>query len=79
MTNFFRARFTSSILMPLFLPSSSVSLSYFIIAVPMRECLRKHSCMSSSFPIAMLNATSFFLNMEEKLNMASGHYYIHCS
>ena len=43
-----------SILTPLFLPSSSVSLSYFILAVPMREC------MSSSFPIAILNGTCFF-------------------
>ena len=41
-----------SILMPLFCVSSSVSLSYFILAVPMRECLGKHSCMSSQFPIA---------------------------
>ena len=32
-----------SVLAPLFLPSSSVSLSYFIRAVPMRECLGKHS------------------------------------
>ena len=39
-----------SILTLLFLPSSSVFLSYFILAVPMRECLRKHSCMSSLFP-----------------------------
>ena len=32
------------ILAPLFLPSS-VSLPYFILAVPMRECLGKHSSM----------------------------------
>ena len=36
-----------SILTPLFLPPSSVSLSYFILGVPMRKCLGKHSCMSS--------------------------------
>ena len=36
-----------SILTPLFLPSSSVSLSYFVLAVPMRECLGKHSCIGS--------------------------------
>ena len=38
----------------LFLPFSSVLLSYFILAVPMRECLGKHSrslCMSSTLPI----------------------------
>ena len=49
-----------SILTPLFCVSSSVSLSYFVPAVPMRKCLRKHSCMSSSFPIVILNDTSFF-------------------
>ena len=35
-----------SILTPL-LPSLSVSLSCYIIAVSMRECLGKHSCISS--------------------------------
>ena len=49
-----------SILTPVFLPSSSVSLSYFVLAVPMRECLGKHSCMSSPFPVAILNATVLF-------------------
>ena len=34
-------------------------LSYFILAVPMRKCLGKHSC-KSSFPIDILNDTSFF-------------------
>ena len=37
-----------------------VSLSYFVLAVPMRECLGKHSCMSSPFPIAIQNGTCFF-------------------
>ena len=46
-----------SILAPLFLPSSFLSLSYFILAVPMRKCLGKHSCTSSTFPIAILNGT----------------------
>ena len=41
-----------SILTPLFLPSWSVSLAYFILAVPMREYLEKYSCMSFPFPIA---------------------------
>ena len=44
----------------LFKSSSSVSLSYFILAVPMRECLGKHVCMSSPYPIAILNGTSPF-------------------
>ena len=48
-----------SILTPLFLPSF-VSLSYFILAVPIRECLGKHLCTSSPFPIAILNGTCFF-------------------
>ena len=43
----------------LFYPSSSVSLSNFYLAVPMRGCLGKHSCMSSPFPIAILNGTCF--------------------
>ena len=47
------------ILTPLFLPSSSVSLSYFILAIPMRKCLGKHSCMSSPFLIGILNGTLF--------------------
>ena len=47
------------VLRPRFL-RSSVSLSYFILAVPMRECLRKHSCMSARFPIAILNGTCVF-------------------
>ena len=38
-----------SILTPLFLSSLSVSLSYFILTVPMRECLGKHSWTSSHF------------------------------
>ena len=32
----------------------------FIFAVPMRECLVKPSCMSSTFLIATLNGTCFF-------------------
>ena len=35
-------------------------LSYFILAVPMPDCLGKHSCMSSTFPIAVANGTCFF-------------------
>ena len=57
-----------SILTPLFLPSSSVSLSHFVLAVPMGECLGKHSCMSSIFPIAVLNGTSFFLTVQLQVN-----------
>ena len=69
-----------STLMPLFCPSSAVSLSYLILAVPVRECLGKHSCMSSQFPIAILNGTSSFLSLvQENINMPSGHYYRLCS
>ena len=46
-----------SSLLTLILP---VSLSYFIIAVPMRKCLLKHSCMSCTFPTAILNGASSF-------------------
>ena len=59
-----------SIVALLFLPSLSVSLSYFILAVPMHECLEKHSCMSSPFPIAILNSTFFFSRGEIVLALA---------
>ena len=45
------------ILLLLLLPSSCVILSYFNIAVPMRKCSAEHSCPSSQFSIAILNAT----------------------
>ena len=48
------------ILTPLFFPSSSVSLSYLILAVPKRECLGKHSRTSFTFLIAIMNETLFF-------------------
>ena len=41
----------------LFLLCSPVSLSYFNLAVPMRKCLGKHSCMSSTFSRVILNGT----------------------
>ena len=49
-----------SILKPLILPFSSVSLSYFVLAVPMRQCLGKYLCMNSPFLIAILNCACFF-------------------
>ena len=68
---FFLPAFLFSILTPLFLPTSSVSLTYFILVVPMHECLGKHSCMSSTFPIgyiAILNSTSFFHSVKAMNN-----------
>ena len=44
---------------PLLLPSS-VTLSYFIRAFPMRECLGQHSCMGSTFSITILDGQCFF-------------------
>ena len=52
----------------LVLPSSSVSLSYFILAVPMHECSGKHSCMSSPFPKAILNGTFLFRSVKTMNN-----------
>ena len=49
-----------SMLTSVLLPSSFVTLSYFILAVLMRECLGKHSCVSSSFPIAIINGNCSF-------------------
>ena len=43
----------------LILSARLLFLCYFILAVPMRECLGKHSCMSSAFLIAIQNGTSF--------------------
>ena len=45
---------------PLFLPSSPVSLSYLNLAVPMRKGSGEHSCTSSTFSIAILNGTCPF-------------------
>ena len=56
---FFIPTFASFHTHPLLLPSS-VSISYFILAVPMHQCSGKHSCKSSTFPIAVLNDTCFF-------------------
>ena len=61
---FFVPALLLSTLKPLFLPSLSVSLSLFILAVPIRECLGKHSCMSSPFPTAILNGTFFFRSVK---------------
>ena len=55
-----------SILTPLFLQSSSVSLSYFILGIPTPVCLGKHSYMSSPFPIAILNGTLFFAKLHDQ-------------
>ena len=62
---FFRPALLISMLTPLYLPSSSVSLSSVIIAVPMQVCLGKHSC-TSSFPIALLNGTYFFSHSSKR-------------
>ena len=40
-------------------------MSYFIFAVPMHEGLtRKHSCTSSTFPMAILNGTCIFSTVQ---------------
>ena len=49
-----------SIFTLLILSASSVSLFYFILAVPMCKCLGKDLCMSSIFLIAILNGTCIF-------------------
>ena len=45
------------------------SLSYFILAVPLRECSGKHSCMSSSFPIVIPNDTCFFQTVQLQVHI----------
>ena len=54
---FFVSAVLPSTFILLFLLSSSVSLSYFNLAVPMRKCLGRHSCMSSPFSMVILNLT----------------------
>ena len=56
---FFRARFTSSY-SHAFLLTVSVSLSYFILAVPMRECLGEHSIVHE-FPISYSDTEWYFI------------------
>ena len=64
-----------STLTHLFLPSSPVSLSYFILAGPMCECLGKKLLHGFQFPMAIPNVTSSFLSLvQENINMQSGHY-----
>ena len=65
---FFVPALLLSMLMHLFL-SSSLSLSYFIFAVPMRKCLGKHSCMSSSYSTVILNDTTFFRQCNYKCTL----------
>ena len=57
---FFRARFISLETHDSLLTFFVRFLSYLSLAVPMRNCFGKHSCMSSLFPIAILNGTFFF-------------------
>ena len=53
--------FWSAVLLSTFIlvfsPSCSVSLSYCNLAVPMPRFFGKHSCMSSTFSIVILNGT----------------------
>ena len=65
---FFVPALRFSILTPLFLTPSSVTLSYFNLAAPMRKCLGKYSCMSSPFPIAILNGAFFFRSVKAMNN-----------
>ena len=41
--------------------------SYFVLAFPKCECLRKCSCMSSTSPIAILNCIYFFRTAKQSL------------
>ena len=56
--------------------SSSVSLSYFILAVLMRKCSGKQSCMSSTLHIAILNGTCLFSSAKamKNWNGSASHY-----
>ena len=58
--NSFHTNYTSLLIVFVF------CISYLIFAVPMRERLGKHTCMSSPLPIAILNGT-FFLRETTRL------------
>ena len=65
---FFRALCNSfHIFTLLFLPSSSVHLSYFVLAVPMHECSGEHSFLSITFPMArdILNGICVFARQND--------------
>ena len=51
--------------------SYSVSLSYFIVYVPMCNCWGQHSCMSSTFPTPILNVTIFFCESNRPCRLQS--------
>ena len=56
--------FVPALLLFTLTPLFSTSVYFFILfhsSVPMCECLEKHSFMSSPFPIAILNGTTFFM------------------
>ena len=74
-TSFFVPALLLSMLTPLSLPSSSVSLYCFVLGVPMRECLGKHSCVSSPCPIAILNVTFLFSRGEIVCNLGRSFVY----
>ena len=48
-----------------------LSLSYFILAVLMRKCLGKHSCISSTFPTAIFNSTCFVRSAKNSIRSES--------
>ena len=66
-----------SILTPFFLPSS-VSLSYFFLAITMQECLRKHSGMSSTLLVAILNWVLFLLKAAAHAQAGKTKVFINC-
>ena len=59
-------------LAPVYL-SSSLSL-YFILAVRMGECLGKHSCMCSTFPVAIFYVVCIFSRGEIMLASAEASH-----
>ena len=54
---------------------SSYHLRLCVLAVPMRECFGKYSCMSSPCPIAILNGTLIFSRGEIVCNLGRSFVY----
>ena len=77
-TSFFRVYFFS-ILTPLFIVFVCPIFLFHSCCAHARV-FGKTLCMSSPFPIAILNGTSFFLSLvQDKLNMPRGQYCRLCS
>ena len=70
---FFMLALLFSTFMPVFSPSLSVSLPYFILAVPIHECLRKHLYISSALTIGYSHTEGYLIfSQNDMIEMVEG-------